>query len=69
MSNKKLTVNEIADEIGITQSAISHQLKLLRQTGLVKGIRDGQKIYYELSDQHITTIFEQVREHVRERNL
>ncbi|KRN32074.1 metalloregulator ArsR/SmtB family transcription factor [Liquorilactobacillus mali] len=69
LSNKNLTVNEIADEIGITQSAISHQLKLLRQTGLVKGIRDGQKINYELSDQHIITIFEQVREHVREGNL
>ncbi|KRL05914.1 ArsR/SmtB family transcription factor [Liquorilactobacillus oeni] len=68
LADKSLSVNEIAEEIGISQSATSHQLKLLRQTELVRGIRAGQKINYELSDQHIITIFEQVREHVRERD-
>lgn len=69
LSEKSLTVNEIAEIIGISQSAISHQLKLLRQTGLVRGQRDGQRINYQLSDRHIITIFEQVREHVREKNI
>ncbi|KRM05758.1 MAG: metalloregulator ArsR/SmtB family transcription factor [Liquorilactobacillus ghanensis] len=68
LAEKSLPVNEIAEAIGISQSAISHQLKLLRQTGLVCGIRDGQKINYQLSDRHVFTIFEQVREHVREKN-
>jgi ArsR family transcriptional regulator len=67
LSEKSLTVNELAEIIEISQSAISHQLKLLRQTGLVRGQRDGQRINYQLSDRHIITIFEQVREHVREK--
>ncbi|KRN89641.1 ArsR/SmtB family transcription factor [Ligilactobacillus ceti] len=61
-----LSVNEIAQEIGISQSAISHQLKILRQSRLVKGTRDGQKIKYSLADEHIITIFEQVKEHIAE---
>ncbi|MCP0885850.1 metalloregulator ArsR/SmtB family transcription factor [Ligilactobacillus sp. WILCCON 0076] len=62
----ELSVNEIADIIGLSQSAISHQLKILRQTGLVKGIRAGQKINYELADKHIIMIFQQVKEHISE---
>lgn len=68
LTERSLSVNEIAETIGISQSAISHQLKLLRQTGLVRGIRSGQKVNYQLSDRHIMTIFEQVREHVSEKN-
>ncbi|WP_057736333.1 ArsR/SmtB family transcription factor [Liquorilactobacillus uvarum] len=68
LTERSLSVNEIAETIGISQSAISHQLKLLRQTGLVRGIRSGQKVNYQLSDRHIVTIFEQVREHVSEKN-
>lgn len=67
LTERSLSVNEIAEIIGISQSAISHQLKLLRQTGLVRGIRSGQKVNYQLSDRHIMTIFEQVREHVSEK--
>ncbi|WP_281165429.1 ArsR/SmtB family transcription factor [Liquorilactobacillus sicerae] len=68
LAEKSLSVNELADIIGISQSAISHQLKLLRQTGLVRGLRAGQKINYQLSDRHVITIFNQVREHIREKN-
>ncbi|KRM96952.1 ArsR family transcriptional regulator [Liquorilactobacillus aquaticus DSM 21051] len=68
LTERSLSVNEIAKTIGISQSAISHQLKLLRQTGLVRGIRSGQKVNYQLSDRHIITIFEQVRAHVSEKN-
>ena len=64
--NKTLSVTEIATAIGLSQSAISHQLKILRQTGLVKGIRAGQKVNYQLADEHIIMIFRQVKEHISE---
>ena len=54
---RELSVSEITSEIGVSQSAISHQLKLLRQTGLVSGRRDGQRILYSLADKHIIMIF------------
>ncbi|MEY8662831.1 metalloregulator ArsR/SmtB family transcription factor [Ligilactobacillus faecis] len=63
---QKLTVNEIAQTIEMTQSAVSHQLKILRQTGLVSSKRDGQHVYYALADQHIIMIFKQVKEHISE---
>ncbi|WP_290033163.1 ArsR/SmtB family transcription factor [Ligilactobacillus cholophilus] len=62
----KLSVNEIANLIGISQSAVSHQLKILRQTNLVIGKREGQSIIYELADRHIINIFKQVKEHIAE---
>lgn len=63
---QKLSVNQIAKTIGISQSAISHQLKILRQTNLVIGQRDGQSVIYELADRHIINIFKQVKEHIAE---
>lgn len=63
---RKLSVNEIANIIDISQSAISHQLKILRQTGLVSGKRVGQNVIYELADRHIINIFKQVKEHIAE---
>lgn len=62
----KLSVNEIAELIGISQSAVSHQLKILRQTNLVIGKREGQNVIYELADRHIINIFKQVKEHIAE---
>ncbi|GAA2960831.1 ArsR family transcriptional regulator [Ligilactobacillus murinus DSM 20452 = NBRC 14221] len=63
---KQLTVSEITQAIGMTQSAVSHQLKILRQTGLVSSTRDGQHVYYTLADDHIIMIFKQVKEHINE---
>lgn len=63
---RRLSVNQIAAEIGVSQSAISHQLKILRQTGLVNGERQGQKVLYGLADQHIIMIFKMVKEHISE---
>ncbi|KRL87277.1 ArsR/SmtB family transcription factor [Ligilactobacillus apodemi] len=63
---KQLTVNEISEAIAMTQSAVSHQLKILRQTGLVSSKRDGQHMYYSLADRHIIMIFKQVKEHISE---
>lgn len=66
LSQKELCVQEIADELGMTQSAISHQLRILKQTFLVKFRRDGKTIYYSLADDHVATIMNQGLEHVCE---
>ena len=63
---RELCVQEIADELAMTQSAISHQLRILKQAALVKFRRDGKTIYYSLADDHVTTIMDQGIEHVCE---
>ena len=50
----------------MTQSAISHQLRVLKQMQLVKFRRDGKTVYYSLADSHVSTILAQGMEHVRE---
>lgn len=60
------TVSEITAVMDVSQSAISHQLKTLRQAGLVIGNRDGKFIKYTLADEHIFEIFELVKAHVQE---
>lgn len=60
----ELCVQDIADELSMTQSAISHQLRLLKQSALVKFRRDGKTIYYSLADDHVATIMNQGLEHV-----
>jgi ArsR family transcriptional regulator len=50
----------------MTQSAISHQLKLLRQAGLVGAKRDGRNIIYSLADEHVSTIISQGWDHINE---
>ena len=62
----EMCVCDIADLLGMTQSAISHQLWVLKQAGLVKYRRDGKTVYYSLADDHIVTIFNQGLEHVQE---
>ena len=66
LSEKELCVQDIADELSMTQSAISHQLRILKQTALVKFRRDGKTIYYSLADDHVSTIMKQGLEHVCE---
>ncbi len=62
----ELCVQEIADRLSMTQSAISHQLRILKQMALVKFRRDGKTIYYSLADDHVVTIMAQGLEHVLE---
>ena len=50
----------------MTKSAISHQLRILRQTKLVKMRRAGKEIYYSLSDEHVSLIFRMAIEHLEE---
>ena len=66
LSRAEVCVCDLAGMLGLTESAVSHQLRLLRSMRLVKSRRDGRHIYYTLADQHIVKLFEQVLEHVRE---
>jgi ArsR family transcriptional regulator len=62
----ELCVCDIAVLLGMTKSAISHQLHTLRQAKLVKYRRDGKVIFYSLDDSHVGAMFNQGLEHVRE---
>ena len=62
----ELCVNHIAELLSMTQSAISHQLRVLKAARLVKIRREGKTVYYSLADDHIKTIFDQGLEHVCE---
>lgn len=66
ISRSELCVGEIAELLGLSESATSHQLRLLRNMRLVRQRRDGKSIYYSLDDQHIVRLFEQGLEHVTE---
>ena len=62
----EMCVCAIADLLGMTQSAISHQLRLLKQFKLVKNRRDGKTVYYSLADDHVRSIIGQGMEHIQE---
>ena len=68
LARVEVPVCDLAEVLGLTQSAVSHQLRLLRGMRLVRSRRDGQHIYYTLDDQHIVKLFEQGLEHVQERD-
>lgn len=67
LSRAELCVCDIAQIVGLSESAVSHQLALLRGTRLVRTRREGRQIFYTLDDQHIVGLFEQGLEHVEER--
>ncbi len=62
----EMCVCDIAQLLGMTQSAISHQLRLLKQSKLVKYRREGKTVFYSLADGHVRTILGQGMEHVAE---
>lgn len=62
----EMCVCDIAQILGMTQSAISHQLRMLRQMDLVRTRREGKTVYYSLSDGHIFNILSQGMEHIEE---
>ncbi|MCI6043168.1 metalloregulator ArsR/SmtB family transcription factor [bacterium] len=66
LSGGELCVCDIAELLGMTQSAISHQLRVLKQSSLVKFRRDGKTVYYSLADAHVATILIQGLDHVQE---
>jgi DNA-binding transcriptional ArsR family regulator len=67
LSRSELCVCDLARLLGLSDSAVSHQLRLLRGMRLVRPRRDGKMIFYTLDDQHIVRLFEQGLEHVEER--
>ena len=67
LARAEVPVCDLAEVLGLTQSAVSHQLRLLRGMRLVKSRRDGRHIYYTLDDHHITSLFAQGLEHVQKR--
>ena len=62
----ELCVCDIAQLLNMTQSAISHQLRILKQNRLVKNRRDGKSVFYSLADSHVKTIISQGMEHISE---
>ena len=62
----EVCVCDLAKALNMTQSAISHQLRILKQNKLVKSRRDGKSIFYSLADEHVRTIIDQGREHIEE---
>ena len=62
----EMCVCAIADLLGMTQSAISHQLKVLKGANLVNSRRDGKEIYYRMADEHVKSIIAQGYEHITE---
>lgn len=62
----EMCVCDIAEMLSMTPSAISHQLRLLKQSRLVKSRRDGKTIYYSLADDHVRSIIDMGREHIEE---
>jgi DNA-binding transcriptional ArsR family regulator len=61
-----LTVGDISKISGMSPSAISHQLRLLKQNRLVKFMRDGKNLLYSIADEHIRTIIDNALEHIQE---
>ena len=62
----ELCVCDLAEVVGMTQSAVSHQLRVLKQMKLVKNRREGKIVYYSLADAHIQSILNQGMEHIVE---
>ena len=62
----EVCVCDLAEALNMTQSAISHQLRILKQNKLVKSRREGKSVFYSLADGHVRTIIDQGREHIEE---
>ena len=66
LSRAELCVGDLAAQLSLTESAVSHQLRLLRNTRVVRSRRDGRMIFYALDDKHVLALFRQGLRHVQE---
>lgn len=66
LSEFEMCVNDIANTLVMSRSAISHQLRILKQSKLVKSRREGKIIFYSLTDEHVSTIINNGLEHIEE---
>jgi len=64
LSHSEMCVHELAAAVGVSQSAVSHQLRTLREMRLVRFRKEGRHVYYTLDDDHIHGLFDQGLEHV-----
>ena len=62
--NGERTVGDLADHLAVSQSAVSHQLRLLRNLDIVRHRKDGREVYYALADDHIRDIYTRTLEHI-----
>ena len=65
LSKEELNVGLLAQLVGITESAVSHHLRSLRQMKLVQARREGKEVYYRVDDDHIIALFQQGVRHVQ----
>ncbi len=62
--NGERTVGDLADHLSVSQSAVSHQLRLLRNLDIVRHRKEGREVYYALADDHIRDIYTRTLEHI-----
>jgi DNA-binding transcriptional ArsR family regulator len=67
LAHQELCVCDLAATVGQTQSAVSHQLRILRSLGLVRSRREGRLVYYALDDGHVTALYGQALDHLAHR--
>ena len=67
LAEGEMCVCDLAALLGSSESAVSHQLRLLRQLALVSNRRQGQALYYRLNDDHVHTLIRMALEHIREK--
>jgi ArsR family transcriptional regulator len=65
LTDHEENVGSLAEVVGISESAISHHLRSLRQMGLVQARREGKEVYYRVDDDHIVALFQQGVKHVQ----
>ena len=66
LMKKEKNVTEITDDLNMTQSAVSHSLRILKTNKLVSARREGKAVYYSLADDHVKTIIAMGKEHIEE---
>lgn len=67
LASRELCVCDLAAAIGQTESAVSHQLRILRDLGLVRSRREGRLVYYALDDDHVSVLYRHAADHVAHR--
>ena len=65
LTTQELNVSALAAEVGISESAVSHHLRGLRQMHLVQARRDGKEVFYRIDDEHIIALFQQGVNHIK----
>ncbi len=68
LDNKEVCVCDLAEALGMTKSAVSHQLAILKANNIVKSRRDGKHIYYSFDDGHITAVIEIAQSHIKHKH-